>query len=242
MTTNVTPPPGPATAVGEDLIDLDFTTPLPWAAGSLFLEFEVGNAPLQISTAHWVDGVWFQNGADSGYAVTVGNGVCTTRPEPTELRWLGASPAPGISGTLEVRGAPPTAGSSAGLVLGWAGLDPQAIGYGVSLTLLDPTLVGCHQWAPFEVTWSGTTGATGVCSTPLPLPSTAALGTKLGVQSAWLDLSRTGLPLSFSNGLYLQLGAVGVGARCSTMFFPGAATASPWPAFVGQMPVLLLEH
>lgn len=243
VTTTATGVPAPGAAVGEDLLDVDFTTPLPWAAGTLFLEFEVADAPLQLSAAHWVDAVWFPNGTDTGYAVTVGTGACTTRTEPTELRWLGsAAPAPSITGTLEVRGTPPTAGSSVGIVLEWIGFSPRANNFGVSLTLLDPLLVGCHQWAPFEVSWSGTANTAGVYSTPLPLPSTAALGTELGVQAAWLDLSRTGLPLSFSNGLVLRLGPAGVGSGCSTMFFPGAATVSPWPAFVGQMPVLLLEH
>jgi uncharacterized repeat protein (TIGR01451 family) len=154
----------------------------------------------------------------------------------------GAAPAPGITGTLEVRGTPPTVGGSVGFVLEWIGFSPRANNFGVSLSLLDPGLVGCHQWAPFEVSWSGTANAAGIYTTPLPLPSSAALGTELGVQAAWLDLSRTGLPLSFSNGVVLRLGPSGVGTGCSTMFFPGAATVSPWPAFVGQMPVLLLEH
>lgn len=243
VTTTATGVPAPGAAVGEDLLNVDFTTPLPWAAGTLFLEFEVADAPLQISAAHWVDAVWFPSGTDTGYAVTVGNGVCTTRPEPTELRWTGgAAPAPGITGTLEVRGTPPTVGSSVGFVLEWIGFSPRANNFGVSLSLLDPGLVGCHQWAPFEVSWSGTANAAGIYATPLPLPSSAALGTELGVQAAWLDLSRTGLPLSFSNGVVLRLGPSGVGTGCSTMFFPGTATVSPWPAFVGQMPVLLLEH
>jgi hypothetical protein len=243
VTTAATGAPAAGAPVGEDLLNVDFTTPLPWAAGTLFLEFEVADAPLQISAAHWVDAVWIPNGTDTGYAVTVGTGGCTTRPEPTELRWTGsAAPAPGITGTLEVRGTPPTAGSSVGFVLEWIGFSPRANNFGVSLSLLDPGLVGCHQWAPFEVSWSGTANAAGIYATPLPLPSSSALGTELGVQAAWLDLSRTGLPLSFSNGLVLRLGPSGVGTGCSTMFFPGAATVSPWPAFVGQMPVLLLEH
>ena len=243
VTTAATGAPAAGAPVGEDLLNVDFTTPLPWAAGTLYLELEVADAPMQISAAHWVDAVWMPNGTDTGYAVTVGTGGCTTRPEPTELRWTGsAAPAPGITGTLEVRGTPPTAGSSVGFVLEWIGFSPRANNFGVSLSLLDPGLVGCHQWAPFEVSWSGTANAAGIYTTPLPLPSSAALGTELGVQAAWLDLSRTGLPLSFSNGVVLRLGPSGVGTGCSTMFFPGAATVSPWPAFVGQMPVLLLEH
>ena len=42
--------------------------------------------------------------------------------------------------------------------------------------------------------------------------------------------------------LMLALGSASVGNRCASMFFPGTATASPWGAFLGQMPVLLLEH
>ena len=34
----------------------------------------------------------------------------------------------------------------------------------------------------------------------------------------------------------------GVDNHCNTMFFPANSTVSPWPAFVGQMPVLRLEY
>ena len=239
VTTNATPAPGPTTVVGADLLDVDFTTPLPVTAGTLFLEFEVANGPLQVSTAHWVDAVWFPSGADSGYAVTVGDGSCTTRSESTQLRLVGAVPSPGASGTLEVRGAQPSSAAGQGLVVQWAGLNPEASGFGAPLTLLDPALVGCHLWAPFDVSWSGPTDTQGVYSVVLPVPGTAALGTRIGVQAAWLDASRPGLPFSFSNGLLIQLGSVGVGSQCASLFFPGTATVSPWSTFLGQMPVLV---
>jgi hypothetical protein len=241
--TNPLPAPTPDAAVGPDLLRIVFTTPLPVASGSLFLEFTCSDAPLQVLTTHWVDGVWFDGGTDSGYAVPVGTGVCTSRSEPT---WLRRTGTPGItagtSTAFELVGAPPTSGSSAGLVLAWVGLDPQASGFGASLAAIDPGLVGCYQWAPLQVSWFGLTNATGRFATSFAVPATAALGTRLGLQAAWYDTSRPGVPLSFSNGLVLVVGSAGVGSRCSSMFFPGTGTISPWPAFVGQMPVLLLEH
>jgi hypothetical protein len=242
--------PGPATSVGADLVHVVFTQPLPVVAGTLFLELETNDPPLMISTEHWVDGVWLPGGSDSGYAVTVGDGSCTTATVPTQLRWTGAAgPTAGVSASMELTGAPPTLGSSTGFVLAWVGLDPQTrapgvgwLGYGASLALLDPTLAGCHQWAPFDASWFGPTSATGTFAATFPIPGSAALGTRLAVQAAWLDPARTGLPLSFSNGLMLVVGSAGVGNHCGTMFFPAGAPVSPWPLFAGQMPVLRLEY
>lgn len=236
--TNALSAPSPASAVGPDLLRIVFTTPLPVATGTLFLEFTCGDSPLQILTTHWVDGVWFSGGADTGYAVTVGTGACTTRPDSTWLRWTNATgPTAGSTGSMQLVGAPPS-----GIALAWAGLDPQAVGFGTSLAAIDPGLVGCYQWTPLQVSWFGVADASGRFTTSLAVPAAAALGTRLGVQAAWFDASRVGVPLSFSNGLVLVVGSAGVGNHCSSMFFPGTSTASPWPAFVGQMPVLMLEH
>lgn len=244
------PPPGPATVVGADLLQIVFTQPLPVVAGTLFLEFETSNPPLQISTEHWVDGVWFGGGSDTGYAVTVGDGSCTTRTQPTHLRWTGAQgPLAGTGAAMQVTGAPPTAGSSIGFVLAWLGLDPQTrgpgagyLGFGASLAAIDPGLAGCHQWAPFDASWSGTTDATGAFAATFAIPGTAALGTRLAVQAAWLDPARPGLPLSFSNGLMLVVSSAGVGNHCGAVFFPAGVTVSPWAPFLGQMPVLRLAY
>ncbi len=244
------PAPGPATALGPDLLHVVFTTPLPVVAGTLFLEFETSNPPLQISTEHWVEGVWFGGGNDTGYAVTVGDGSCTTRAEPTLLQWTGSQgPLAGTAAAMQVTGAPPTAGSSTGFVLAWLGLDPQTrgpgagyLGFGASLTAIDPTLTGCHQWAPFDASWFGATDAVGTFAATFPIPGTAAVGTRLAVQAAWLDPARAGLPLSFSNGLMLVVSSAGIGNHCGTMFFPAGATVSPWGLFLRQMPVLRLEY
>ena len=237
------PAPGPATAVGADLLQIPFSTPLPVGTGSLFLEFELTDTALQISQEHWVDGIWMGGGVDNGLAVTVGTGACTTRSVPTELRWTsGTGPIVGTTVPLEVRGAPPTSGSSVGLVVCWVGVNPQASNFGLSLTPFDPSLVGCHQWAPTTVAWFGTADAQGRFATTLALPAGNLVGTRLGVQAGWFDSSRAVVPLSFSNGLVLVLGSAGVNNRCASMFFPGTATVSPWGGFVGQMPVLQLEH
>jgi hypothetical protein len=253
VTSFAAPAPGPATALGADLLHVVFTQPLPVAAGTLFLELETGDAPLQVSSEHWVDGFWHGNGGDGGYAAAVGDGSCTTRGEPTRLAWSAGVAAgtatAGSTVSLEVSGAPPTAAGAQGFVLVWAGLDPQArgpgagfLGYGASLAVIDPAFGGCHQWAPFDVAWLGPTDANGRFATALAIPGSAAAGTRLALQAAWLDASRPALPLSFSNGLAVVVGPVGVGPHCSTMFFPAGSTASPWPPFRGQMPVLRLDH
>lgn len=241
--------PGPAAAVGQDVLHVVFTQPLPVAPGTLFLEFEAGDAPLQVAVTNWVDAVWFENGVETGYVVSVGDGSCTTRGTPTELAW-NDSVGPHVGGTARFRvtGAPPTNGTSAGLVLLWMGLDPETqpvgpmnLGFGVSFGIVDPGLAGCHQWAPIDLLWGGVTDAAGVLSTTFPLGN-VPIGARIGVQAAWIDDSRPGLPFSFSNGLQMVLDTVNVGAGCATAWFPANLTLSPWPAFLGQMPVLTLEY
>jgi hypothetical protein len=237
------PAPSPAASLGADLITIPFAVPLPVGTGSLFLEFELSGTPFTVSAEHWVDGVWFGGGIDNGLAVTVGTGACTGRPAPTELRWTGATgPQIGTTASLEVQGAPPTLGTGVGLVVCWVGADPQGANFGLSLAAFDPSLVGCYQWAPTSVAWFGLADAQGRFPTTFPIPAGVPVGSRLGVQAGWFDTSRAVVPLSFSNGLVLVLGSAGVDNRCASMFFPGTATASPWGAFLGQMPVLLLEH
>jgi hypothetical protein len=250
VTTAAVPVPGAATTVGADLVHLVFTTPLVVAAGTLFLEFETSDAPLQISTEHWVDAVWFAGGADHGLVVAVGDGTCTTRPDPVQLRWVPAwGPLAGSTGTFELSGAPPTGGASAGFAMIWVGTDPQTrgpgagyLGFGSSLGLVDPAMAACHQWAPLDVVWFGPTDGLGKFTSTLPIPAGAPIGLRLGVQGAWLDLSRAVLPLSLSNGLQVVVESAGVENRCNTIHFPAGSQVSPWPPFIGQMPVLRLEY
>jgi hypothetical protein len=245
VTTLAAPAPSAATVVGGDLLHIVFSTPLPVTAGTLFLEFETGNAPLQISTEHWADAVWQNGGADQGYVATVGDGSCTTRSEPTTLRWTAAGgPSTPSTAAFELAGMP-----ASGLVLMWAGVDAQArapgagfLGFGADLALVDAGLAGCRQWAPLDVTWSGAANSFGKFASTLAIPGSATLGLRLAVQGGWVDPSRPGLPLSLGNGLVLVVGAAGVGNRCSSMYFPAGATTSPWSPFVGQMPVLRLEY
>lgn len=250
VTSAAVPAPGPATVVGDDLVHIVFSTPLPVGAGTLFLEFEAGAAPLQVSADHWVDAVWQAGGTDQGYVASVGDGSCTTRSEPTRLRWTATgNPAAGSTAAFELTGCLPTAGGATGLVLMWAGLDAQArgpgpgyLGFGADLALVDPGLAGCRQWAPLDATWSGTTDSLGKFASTLAIPGTAALGLKLAIQGGWVDPARPGLPLSLANGLVLVVGSAGVGNRCSSHYFPAGVTTSPWSPFVGQMPVLRLEY
>jgi hypothetical protein len=250
VTSAAAPAPGATTTVGADLVHLVFTTPLVVAAGTLFLEFETSDAPLQVSADHWVDAVWFAGGADQGLVVAVGDGTCTTRPEPVQLRWTTAwGPLAGTTGTFEVTGAPPTAGALTGFAMIWVGTDPQTrgpgagyLGFGASLGLVDPAMAACHQWAPLDVVWFGPTNAVGKFTSTLTIPAGTPLGLRLGVQGAWLDLSRAVLPLSLSNGLQLVVESAGVENLCNTMYFPAGSQVSPWQPFVGQMPVLRLEY
>ncbi len=254
VTTAATAATNPGTAVGEQLFDITLTTPLLVIAGNLLLEFETTDAPLQVSSDHWVDAVWFEDGAETGYAVTVGSGECTTRPEPTQLLWEGATgPQAGNTATLRLTGAPPTVPntSSVGFAVAWFGLDPQPraatanfVGYGISLGALDPGLGGCHQWAPIDASWGGLTDQGGNFAVSFPLTAgVTTAGLRIGVQAAWLDTGRSGpLPISVSNGVMLVLNEIAVGNRCSTVFFPGSLTASPWAPNYGMMPVIELVH
>jgi len=242
--------PGAGTTVGADLLHIVFTQPLPVTAGTLFLEFETGDAPLQVSADHWVDAIWNQGGVEAGMVAAVGDGSCTTRSEPTRLAWTATGePAAGATATFGVSGLPPTFASSTGWAFVWVGVDPVAraagpgyLGFGGDLGILDPGLAGCRQWAPFDLAWGGLSDAFGRYTTSFAVPGAAVLGTRLGVQAGWLDPARPGLPLSVSNGLTLVLGSIGVNYRCNTLMFPAGTTTSPWTTFVGMMPVLRLEY
>ena len=244
--------PGPATTTGETFVQITFSSPLAVTAGTLFLEFEVSDAPLTISSGHWVDAVWFEDGVDEGMIVPVGDGSCTSRSEPTALRVTGVGgPVAGGGVGLVVSGVPPTNPftGETGFVIAWAGVDPAGrpagagyLGYGASFGAIDPTMTACHQWAPLDFSWVGTSDLAGRFSTSFTVPGSAAIGARLGLQAAWLDPSRPSLPLSLSNGLQLVCSGAGVGTSCSSCFFPGTSTTSPWGAEIGQMPVLLLDY
>lgn len=238
--------PGASTVLGEDFLQIQFSTPLPVVAGTLCLEFETNDPPLQVSSEHWVDAVWMEGGIDEGYVAFVGDGSCTTQTTPTRLAWVGSQgPDVGTTTALQASGIPAN-----GLVLAWVGLDPATrppgagyLGFGGDFGLIEPALAGCHQWAPLDAAWFGSADVNGRFAVALAVPSTATLGTRLGFQVAWLDPARGGfLPFSFSNGAVLAVGTAAIGTRCATAFFPAGVTTSPWPAFLGQMPVLTLEH
>jgi len=245
-----TPAPGPATTVGEEFLQITFATPLPVTAGTLFLEFEVSNPPLSISSDHWVDAVWFEDGFDDGLVARVGDGSCTTRAEPTILEYKSIDgPVAGTTIDLEVTGAPPTFNGGVGFVLVWVGTDPESrppgatyVGYGNTFAAADPLMSDCHQWAPFDFSWFGPTDGAGRFATTFDIPGSAALGFRLAFQAAWLDESRPVIPLSFSNGLQVVCSGAGVGNHCNTFFFPGQTQVSPWGPQIGQMPVLLLDY
>lgn len=240
--------PGHAATIGQDVLQITFTQPLVVTTGSLFLEFEAGDAPFAVAATNWIDAVWFTNGVETGYVVTVGDGSCTTRTVPTQLTWNDTiGPQAGAVAKFSVDGAPPTNATSSGLVMMWMGIDPERppdgtqLGFGVSLGPLDPSLGNCHQWAPLDVVWLGTTDVAGNYDPTFTLGNVPA-GIRIGVQAAWLDPARTGLPLSMSNGLVMVLNNVGVGANCATAWFPGTVVTSPWAPSIGQMPVLTLTY
>ncbi|MFK7739938.1 MAG: hypothetical protein AB8H80_06405 [Planctomycetota bacterium] len=245
VTVPATPAPNETTTVGDQLIAITFATPLPVTAGTLYLEFESSDGPLTIDPGNWVDAVWFAGGADQGLAVPVGDGSCTTESEPTRLRWANEDgPIAGQTVDLAVSGIPGGAPAFA-----WVGLDAEAravggswLGFGASLGILDPGMADCRLWAPLDASWSGTANVVGTFATTLDIPGAAAIGQRLAIQAAWLDLSRPVLPLSLSNGLVLVCTSAGVGNHCNSMFFPGPSLTSPWGPQIGQMPVLELQY
>ncbi len=244
--------PGPSTTVGEEIVQITFTTPLPVVAGTMFLEFEVSDPPLTVSSGHWVDAVWYPDGADDGLVAAVGDGSCTTRSVPTELTYTSADgPVAGTTVDLEVKGAPPTNPTTGetGFAIVWVGTDPENrtqgptyVGYGNTFAAADPLMANCYQWAPFDVAWFGATDGAGRFATTFAIPSGAAIGARLALQAGWLDVSRPVIPLSLSNGIQLVCTGAGVEDRCSSFFFPGQAQISPWGPQLGQMPVLLLDY
>lgn len=239
-----TPATGPTSVVGDELFHIQFTTPLPVTAGSLFLEFETSDPPFQVLATHWVDAVWFDDGQPVGYQATVGNGSCSTLAAPTQLVWNDPTTGPIVSGTAKMR----LSGAPAGdLVFAWIGLDPQTAGggfpgFGFGLGVVDPTMAACHLWAPLDATWTGSADSNGNYTATFPLTGGAVIGMRLGVQMGWLDLTRPTLPFTTSNGLLMVLNTIGVGTACATAFFPPGATQSPWYPDIGQMPVLTLDH
>lgn len=243
VTVGATPTTGPTSVLGAELFHIVFSTPLPVVAGTLFLEFETTDTPFQVIADNWVDAVWFDTGGNLGYQATVGNGSCSTLATPTQLVWDGASgPVAGGTAAFKVTGVPP-----GDLVMAWLGLDPQTAGggfpgFGFGLALLDPTLAGCHLWAPLDATWTGTASQLGVWQSTFPLTGGATSGLRLGVQTAWLDPSHPNLPVTVSNGLLLVLNTIGIGNRCCTAYFPASSTTTPWYPYLGQMPVIVLDH
>ena len=231
-------------------MQITFSQPLTVTAGTLFLEFETLDGPLTIGTGNWVDAVHWDTGTDDGYVVTVGDGTCTTRVEPTELKYTSsASPLVGTTVDLEVTGAPPTTATEFGLVLVWVGLDPATrppgpsyVGYGGSFGMADPLMVDCLQWAPLDYAWFGPTDTTGKFATTFDIPGATPIGQRLSFQAAWFDDSRPVIPLSFSNGLQLVCHSVGVADNCSSFFFPDNLNTSPWGPQIGLMPVILLDY
>ncbi|MCA8973772.1 MAG: hypothetical protein KDC98_03585 [Planctomycetes bacterium] len=253
VSVGATPAPGGATQVGEDLLSLQFTTPLLVIAGTLFLEFEAGDAPFVVGSDNWVDAVWFDGGVETGYAVTVGDGSCTTGSVATALVWNDPATGPVVGGTATFRmtGAPPHATNAPGtMTFLWFGLDPQPraaspgfVGYGGSLGAIDPALSTCFQWAPLDGVLVGSVDPSGGYTQSFQLVAAATtVGMRIGVQSAWVDTSRPGLPISVSNGVMMVLDEIGVGNDCVTLYFPGSATTAPWSSFHGQMPILVFEH
>ncbi len=237
-------PPAGVPPTGAEFLVIPFPVPLQVAPGNLFLEFEAGDAPLAIDEP-WVDAVWMTDGIDHGFDTAVGNGACTTRNEPLELRWTAAGgPVRGTDAALQLTGATPGAG-----VFAWAGIEPEThatgaawFGFGGPLGGLDPALAACRLWAPLDATFLGTAASDGSYTVSFPLLSAiTTTSMRVGVQALFLDFARPGLPLSISNGVMLVLDSARVDNRCSTVFFPGAATISPWGAQFGLMPVVVLD-
>ncbi len=237
--------PNAPQATGDEFLVIPFAAPLPVVTGNLLLEFEVQGAQFAVDSP-WVDAVWSQGGVEQGYAVPVGNGTCTTQTQPLHLTWSASqAPTRGTSAVLTLAGAPVLAPCFV-----WVGLEPLQhplgagfLGFGASLSGLDPGLAGCSQWIPLDAQWGATTGAIGNATISFPLPVTlTTAGQKLGVQAAVLDPVRPGIPLDFANGVIMALDRTGLGNRCATMLIPGTGTQSPWAPDVGLMPVIVLEY
>ncbi len=243
--------PTSAPWIGDEFLVIPFSPALAVTAGSLFLEFETTDQPFRTSE-QWVDAVWIENGIDAGYAITVGEGSCTTRTEGLQLTWTGTvAPWRGTDALLRLVGAPPAPPNGPGsVVLAFVGVEPQShlvtgdfLGYGASLAMLDPALSACLQWSPLDLVMFGLADAAGGYDLRFAIPTTGTTaGMRIGAQAAFLDTARSGaLPVSVSNGVVAQLDTVGAAAQCSTVLFPYAVPISPYSAYLGLMPVLKLD-
>jgi hypothetical protein len=235
---------GPGTALGAEFLAIAFATPVPIVPGNLELEFEASDAPLTVAADNWVDAFWLQGGIEGGYATPIGNGGCTTLSGPLTLRWNGAPPLRGAAASLLLSGA-----AQNSLAIAFWGLDPRThpispgfFGYGYDLGQLASALGGCFQWAPIDVQWLGTTGPSGDYQVGFTVLSQLAARDRIAVQCAVLDPGRSGVPLSFSNGVLAQVDSTGAASHGTTVFFPGGALFSPWVPEPGQFPVLVLEY
>ncbi|GAB4137909.1 MAG: hypothetical protein Fur0037_03360 [Planctomycetota bacterium] len=241
--------PGPSGVLGAELLAIPFSTPiaLPVAGDNLFLEFETTDSGLAVDPGNWVDAVWFTGGADGGYAATAGEGGCGGSTTPTTLRWDSASmPRRGASARLLFESGFPEA-----FALALVSMSPQTrapgpsfLGFGADLSSLG--LQGCYQWSAPDAVLFGQTTVVGSWQVDFSVP-TAHLnaGDRLGVQVAVLAPGANPLGFALSNGVVLVLDQAGVGDHGASVFFPGAATPSsvtPWPPFVGLLPVLVLDY
>lgn len=241
-----TAPASGAQPLGAEFLVIPFAQPLPVTAGNLFLEFEAGDAPLAIGE-QWVDAVWIRDGIDHGYVAPIGDGACTTGATPLQLAWTADDgPLRGRTAELQVTGAPPGA-----TMFAFAGLAPQLrapgpvgsyLGFGASLGVLDTALAGCFQWSPLDALFFGTADAAGTYTVSFTIPTTGVGAFEwVGVQAGFVDVQRPGLLLSITNGEMLIVDTAGINNRCASVFFPGAATTSPWGTFYGLTPVLVLD-
>lgn len=245
-----------ADRLGAGLMTIPLSPPLPvppaatLADAGLFVEFETVEAVFGADPGNWVDAVWVDPSAITGYAVPLGSRGCDPAHVFTLVYNTGSPPRRGVAAQLGLDRAVPGA-----LVVTFFGLEPLThavnpvlgngfhLGLGQSLASLG--MPGCVQWSPMDAIAFGTSSQTGAYSWSIALPPAyTTVGMMLSVQAAELAPTANPLGVVVSNGQALVLDDNGIAAHCASVMFLGVPTAtsqSPWPAWQGLMPVLGLD-
>ena len=239
--TSIVIPPVPVPVrddeVGQDLIDVQLTTPFAVPADatlSLVVDITSTAASFSAPESHWVDAVW--RTSDDGYGAAIGQHGCGTLPEATKLRPVrsGLTPRDGGSFEVELTGVPRR--------------QPGALLFGLrgsAATAPPPFASGCTLWLNLAIPLFATpvtTGPFGDATFSQSLVSGTGLeGIEFMIQAVVFDAAE----LLLSNPVVGVLDEIGVdSARFTTLLVPGDGSnpfgdsVTPFLPFAGLVPVL----
>jgi hypothetical protein len=208
---------------------------------------------MDVSSNHWVDAVWHTGGAGEGFAVTVGQGGCSSPGTAVVQLEMDRGATPGFGKTLafNLTGANPGAEALVMLRLVQAASPALVSGYGGPMDALN--LPDCTLWSSLlpgdsrTALFSGRGGAgspnqvlrarasaAGEFRVTAEIPDDSSLqGQQMTVQALVVDGSR----LVASNGLVLFMNEASFQDHAAMVFIPNDFEVSIWPAWHGSTPV-----